>query len=163
MGDRPEAGPRLTVREGRPADAPFVVGLGVVAFARFGDYGPIMEEFLASPDVATFIAEGAGQRVGFALVDLPSTHPGIADLVAIAVEARHRRSGVGRALLSHVLESLEKRGAPSVLVLTVADDNDAALALFRARGFEVVPGSLGLYAGGQSSHRMARVVLPRRP
>jgi len=84
------------------------------------------------------------------------------DLVAIAVDARHRRTGVGRALLSRVIESLEARAMPSMLVLTVADDNDAALALFRARGFETIPGSLGLYAGGQTSHRMAKVVLPRR-
>lgn len=162
MGDRPEDGPGLTVRRGRPEDAPFVVGLGAVAFARFGDYAPIMLEFLANPEVAVFIAEGAGQRVGFALLDLPSAHPGFADLVAIAVHARHRRTGVGRALLSHVIASLEERAAPSLLVLTVADDNDAALALFRARGFEIVAGSLGRYAGGQSSHRMATVVQPHR-
>ena len=162
MGDRPEDGPRLTVRRGRPPDAPFVVGLGAVAFARFGEYAPIMQEFLASPDVVVFIAEAAGQRVGFALVDLPPAHPGFADLVAIAVHAKHRRTGVGRALLSHVIASLEERAAPSLLVLTVADDNDAALALFRARGFEIVASSLGRYAGGQSSHRMATVVQPRR-
>ena len=162
MGDRPEDGSRLTIREGRPGDAAFVVGLGAVAFARFGDYGPIMEGFLASPDVASFVAEEARRRLGFALVDCPPAHPGLADLVAIAVDARHRRTGVGRALLSRVIATLEERAAPSMLVLTVADDNDAALALFRARGFELIPGSLGRYAGGQISHRMARVVLPRR-
>jgi ribosomal protein S18 acetylase RimI-like enzyme len=61
-----------------------------------------------------------------------------------------------------VIASLEERAAPCLLVLTVADDNDAALALFRARGFEIVSGSLGRYAGGQISHRMATVVQPRR-
>lgn len=162
MEDRPEDGPGLTIREGRPGDAPFVVGLGAVAFARFGDYGPIMEGFLASPDVASFVADAAGKRVGFSLVDLPPKHPGFADLVAIAVDARHRRTGVGRALLSRVIASLEERASPSTLVLTVADDNTAALALFRARGFEMIAGSLGLYAGGQTSHRMAKVVRPRR-
>jgi ribosomal protein S18 acetylase RimI-like enzyme len=139
-----------------------VVDLGAVAFARFGDYGPIMQEFLANPDVVTFVAEGAGHRAGFALVELPAAHPGFADLVAIAVEAGHRRTGVGRALLSRVIASLEERAGPSMLVLTVADDNDAALALFRARGFKIVPGSLGRYAGGQSSHLMAKVVQPLR-
>jgi ribosomal protein S18 acetylase RimI-like enzyme len=162
VGDRPEDGKGLTIRLGRPADAPFVVDLGAVAFARFGDYGPIMQEFLASADVMTFIAEDARDRAGFALVDLPATHPGFADLVAIAVEARHRRTGVGRALLSRVIASLEVRSGPSMLVLTVADDNDAALALFREHGFRIVPGSQGRYAGGQVSHRMAKVVLPRR-
>ena len=83
MGDRSHDGPGLTVREGRPDDAPFVVGLGADAFARFGDYGPIMREFLGSPDVASFIAEAAGERVGFALVEAPLTRPGFKDLVAI--------------------------------------------------------------------------------
>lgn len=162
MGDRPEDGPRLTIRAGLPADAPFVVALGAVTFARFGDYGPIMQGFLASPDVASFVAEAAGHRVGFALVDLPPAHRGFADLVAIAVDAQHRRTGVGRALLSRVIASREESGEPSLLVLTVADDNDAAIALFRSSGFEMIPGSTGRYAGGQTSHQMAKVVLPRR-
>jgi [ribosomal protein S18]-alanine N-acetyltransferase len=162
MEDRARVGPGLTIRDGRPADAPYVVKLGAVAFARFGDYGPIMEGFLASPDVRSVIAEAAGHRVGFALVELPPAHPGFADLVAIAVDARHRRAGVGRALLSRVIASREERGEPSVLVLTVADDNPAAIALFRSRGFETIPDSLGRYTGGQASHRMAKTVLPRR-
>ena len=118
MGDRSHDGPGLTVREGRSDDAPFVVGLGADAFARFGDYGPIMRGFLASPDVAPFIAEAAGERVGFALVEAPPAHPGFADLVAIAVDPRHRRTGVGRALLSRVIASREGRSKPSLLVLT---------------------------------------------
>lgn len=162
MEDRARDEPGLTIREGRPADAPFVVGLGAVAFARFGDYGPIMEGFLASPDVWSVIAEAAGHHVGFALVELPPAHPDFADLVAIAVDARHRRTGVGRALLSRVIASREERGKPSLLVLTVADDNAGAIALFRSRGFKTIPGSLGRYAGGQTSHQMAKAVLSRR-
>jgi ribosomal protein S18 acetylase RimI-like enzyme len=80
--------------------------------------------------------------------------------VAIAVERRHRRTGVGRALLTSVISWREASGRPSVLILTVADDNDEAIALFRSHGFEMVPGTLGFYAGGQTSRRMARTVLP---
>ena len=158
--DRSEAGPGLTIREGRPADSPFVVGLGATAFARFGDYGPIMQGFLASPDVSSLIAEAAGDPVGFALVDVAPAHPGFADLVAIAVDSRHRRTGVGRALLKRVIASREERGESSLLVLTVADDNAAAITLFRSLGFEMIPGALGRYAGGQTSRRMAKLVLP---
>ena len=162
MGDRSLDGPGLTVREGRPDDVPFVVGLGATAFARFGDYGGIMREFLASPDVASFVAEAAGEPVGFALVEAPPAHPGFADLVAIAVDSRHRRTGVGRSLLLRVIASLEARREASLLVLTVADDNDAAITLFLGLGFEMIPGVLGRYTGGQTSRRMARYVLPRR-
>jgi ribosomal protein S18 acetylase RimI-like enzyme len=152
----------MTIRDGRPGDAAFVVALGAVAFARFGEYGSIMQGFLESPDVASFVAEAAGDPVGFALVDVPPAHRGFADLVAIAVDSRHRRTGVGRALLTRVIASLEARGEPSLLVLTVADDNDVAIALFRSLGFEMIQGSLGRYAGGQTSRRMAKPVLPRR-
>ncbi len=161
MGDRRHDGPALTLREGRPADAPFVVRLGAVAFARFGDYAPIMRGFFASPEVRSFVAELHGESVGFALVDAPAAIPGFADLVAIAVADEHRRRGIGRALLSRVIACREELGTQSLLVLTVAEDNDAAVALFRESGFEIMPGSLGRYAGGQPSRRMARPVLPR--
>jgi len=152
----------VTVRDGCSADGPFVVELGAAAFARFGDYGPIMQEFLNSPDVVSFIAETAGEPVGFALVDVPRAQPGTADLVAIAVDARYRRTGVGRALLRKVIASREEWIEPSLLVLTVADDNDGAITLFRSHGFEMVPGLLGRYAGGQTSRRMVKPVNPRR-
>ena len=158
MGDRSQDEPGLTVREGRPDDATFVVGLGATAFARFGEYGQIMQAFLAGPDVASFIAETAGDRVGFALVAVPPAHPGFADLVAIAVDPRYRRTGVGSALLSRVIASREGRKEPSLLVLTVAADNDAAITLFRSQGFEMIPGALGRYAGGQTSRRMAKSI-----
>jgi ribosomal protein S18 acetylase RimI-like enzyme len=156
--DRPQAGAELTVRDGGPDDAAFVVALGTVAFARFGDYAPIMQGFLDSPEVRTIVAIAAGARVGFALVEEPLEHPGFADLVAIAVDAEHRRTGVGLALLTRVISLREARRERSLLVLTVADDNDAAIALFRSVGFEMIPGSLGRYAGGQRSRRMARRV-----
>ena len=161
MADRPDDGPTVTIREGCPADHAFIVGLGASAFARFGDYGPIMQEFLNSPDVVSFIAESAGVPAGFALVDAPAAHRGIADLVAIAVDLRHRRTGIGRALLARVIASREGKKDPSLLVLTVADDNAPAITLFRAHGFEMIPGSPGSYAGGQTSRRMAKPVHPR--
>lgn len=161
MGDRAQDGPGLTVRRGRPSDAEFIIGLGEAAFARFGEYGPIMESFLESAEVASYVAEAGALPTGFALLDAPASHPGLADLVAIAVDPRHRRKGVGRALLTQVIADREAIGRPSLLLLTVAGDNDAAIALFRSEGFELVPGSAGRYAGGQESWRMVRPV-PRR-
>jgi ribosomal protein S18 acetylase RimI-like enzyme len=158
MGDRREDGPKLTIRPGRPTDGPFIVMLGTAAFARFGDYAPVMTSFLRSPDVSSFIAWSAGEPVGFALLEVPRKSVGFADLVALAVDPRHRRTGVGRALLAHVIALREGSGAPSLVVLTVAEDNAPAIALFRRLGFEMVPGSFGHYAGGQTSRRMVRAV-----
>jgi ribosomal-protein-alanine N-acetyltransferase len=161
VGDRSLHGPGLTLRAGRPADTPFVVSLGEAAFARFGDYGPVMQAFLDSPDVLAFIAELEGEAVGFALVEWPPVQPDIADLVAIAVAPGYRRTGVGRALLRHVIASRALLREPSLLVLTVADDNDAAIALFRSEGFGMIPGAIGRYAGGQTSRLMGKPVRPR--
>ena len=161
MEDRSEAGPGLTIRAGDAADAPFVVALGSVAFARFGDYAPIMSAFVRSPDVAALIAWRGRDRVGFALVETLPASPDTADLVAIAVDARHRRAGLGRALLARVIAFREALRSPTRLVLTVADDNEPAIALFRSFGFEMIPGSFGSYAGGQVSRRMSKIVIPR--
>jgi ribosomal-protein-alanine N-acetyltransferase len=161
VGDRAEDGPGLSVRRGGPADAGFIVGLGATAFERFGDYGPIMEAFLASPDVTAYVAWEGAERAGFALVDAPASHPGLADLVAIAIVAGRRRKGIGRALLAHVIADRERLRRPSLLLLTVAGDNDAAITLFRSEGFEQIPGATGRYAGGQESWQMVRPV-PRR-
>ena len=160
MGDRSQARPRLTVRSGGIEDAPFVVRLGEDAFARFGEYGPIMQAFLDSSHVMSFIAESEGRSVGFALLEQPPAQPDLADLVAIAVEPGRRRAGVGRALLRTVISSREAHPEPSLLVLTVADDNHAAIALFRSEGFGNIPGAFGRYAGGQASRMMGRPVLP---
>jgi ribosomal protein S18 acetylase RimI-like enzyme len=159
VGDRSENGPALTVREGGPQDAPFIVELGVAAFARFGEYDSILAEFLASPVVTSIIAEVAGCAVGFALVE--SARGGLFDLVAIAVDPRHRRTGVGRALLSRVIDFAEERRESALVLLTVADDNTAAIQLFRSHGFEMLHGPSGRYAGGQTSRRMARILRPR--
>ena len=158
MGDRSQDGSRLTVRLGTATDRPYVVALGALAFARFGDYAPVMRGFLQSADVEVFVAWEAGTRVGFALLDTPLEHAGLADLVAIAVDPVRRRAGVGRALLASVISSCEGRADRSVLVLTVADDNLPAIALFRSFDFAMVPGTLGRYAGGQTSRRMIRAV-----
>ena len=155
MGDRLEDGTGRLIRPGTDRDVAFMAALGASAFARFGDYDPIIREFLSRDDVTSWVAEAAGERVGFALVERPAILPGFADLVAIAVDARHRRQGIGRDLLAEVVADSERRGEP-VLALTVADDNPAAIALFHQWGFRKVPGNVGRYAGGQRSRRMVR-------
>jgi ribosomal protein S18 acetylase RimI-like enzyme len=161
VGDRGEAGGAFLIREGGEDDHPFVLALGTEAFVRFGDYDPILREFLARSDVSVWIAEAGSEAAGFALLERPAAAPGFADLVAIAVDPRRRRQGVARALLAKVVAVAGEGGGPGLLALTVADDNQAAVALFRSFGFAMVPGTFGRYAGGQTSRRMIRTVRPR--
>ncbi|HEX4825812.1 MAG TPA: GNAT family N-acetyltransferase [Candidatus Polarisedimenticolaceae bacterium] len=132
-----------------------MIAAGVEAFARFGDYEPILRAFLGKDDVSSWIAEEDGHPAGFALVERPLVLPGFADLVAIAVTPEHRRRGLAGGLLRAVVQDAERRGEP-LLALTVAEDNAAAIALFTRHGFRMIPGSAGHYAGGQRSRRMVR-------
>lgn len=132
-----------------------MIAAGTAAFARFGDYEPILRAFLSEDDVEAWIAEAEGAPAGFALVERPKHLPGFADLVAIAVTPAHRRRGLAAGLLRAVIADATRRGEP-LLALTVAEDNDAAIALFTRFGFRMLPGSVGHYAGGQRSRRMVR-------
>ena len=58
-------------------------------------------------------------------------------LMNLAVMPGVRRTGVGRALMDDFLAEASREGAPDVW-LEVAVDNAAALALYRAYGFEDV-------------------------
>jgi ribosomal protein S18 acetylase RimI-like enzyme len=161
VGDRREDGDAVLIREGGAGDRAFVLSLGAAAFARFGDYEPVLREFLFHPDVSIWIAESGSGRAGFALLERPAEVPGLADLVAIAVDPAQRRKGVARALLARIVAIAEERAEPGLLALTVADDNHAAVALFRSFDFATAPGTPGRYAGGQTSRRMVRVTRPR--
>jgi ribosomal-protein-alanine N-acetyltransferase len=60
---------------------------------------------------------------------------GEAEVLTLAVEPAHRRRGVARALLTAGLQQAALAGAETCF-LEVAADNDAALGLYRAAGFE---------------------------
>lgn len=87
---------------------------------------------------AEFVSESAEGRcrgfVAFYCNDLQSGRAFIS-LVLVAPEARS--SGLGRTLVSRVLEVCRKRGFTSC-GLEVRADNAAALALYESLGFDVV-------------------------
>ncbi|OBK47145.1 GCN5 family acetyltransferase [Mycobacterium sp. 1081908.1] len=77
------------------------------------------------PHVRLVVAERGDEVVGFA---------GVAHdkLEMLFVDAGHRGSGVGSALLSHVID------VDSVRYVDVNEDNAEAVAFYRNRGFTVV-------------------------
>lgn len=105
------------------------------AFVERGERGWTQREIaelLASPGVAGLLLQQDGNGVGFALCRTVADE---AELLTIAIQAGHRRRGAGRALVEGVIAAVRERGARS-LFLEVADDNAAALALYRRIGFE---------------------------
>ena len=79
---------------------------------------------------AVLVADPQGFALGRALV-------GEAELLTLAVLPDARRQGVGRHLLDRFLQQVAGQGATATF-LEVAQDNAAALALYRAAGFAEV-------------------------
>ena len=97
-------------------------------------------ELLASPGVFALAAVDQAP-VGLILMRAIA---GEAEVLTLAVQPTHRRQGVGRALLRAGLDGALAAGAETVF-LEVAADNSAALALYRAAGFEAAGHRAGYY------------------
>ncbi len=113
-------------------------------------------------------SDDTGERRGFALLGFyepDESGPYVADLLALGVQERFRRQGVGRGLLGYVIRVAELAGRTSAvheIRLTVADDNVVGQRLYRAHSFRVLSEDHGFYDGGQRAIRMARALPPRQ-
>lgn len=77
-----------------------------------------------------------------------------AEVLTLAVRAEARGRGLGRRLLTEGVERAQAGGAGRVF-LEVADDNAAALALYRRSGFEEAGRRRSYYARPDGSRRDA--------
>lgn len=95
---------------------------------------PTLGEIFRLPGFFGRIALRDEEPVGFVLaLDLKIEF----EILSLGVVPEARRAGVGEALLDSVCGLAQRRQAGRV-VLEVAIDNDAALALYRAKGFALV-------------------------
>jgi ribosomal protein S18 acetylase RimI-like enzyme len=84
------------------------------------------------------LAELDGSVAGFAslrLVNYLGDDAPYAEISELFVSERYRRLGIARALMAELERRARTAGASSMTVLTAAD-NDTAIALYRAMGFE---------------------------
>jgi ribosomal protein S18 acetylase RimI-like enzyme len=151
-------GAALSIRPATRADRTFVRLLTVAAFARYGDYDAIMDGWLSDPRTRTVIAEVAGASAGFAMWACRAGHPTDVVLVSFALVPERRGCGLGRQLLTAVHRAIagEIPGLSRRVTLDVAQDNQAARALFRRAGYHEVPGAEGSYPSGHPALRMIR-------
>ena len=88
---------------------------------------------LASDATRYFLAEADGRIVGYAGAWLIVDEVQITN---IAVHSDYRRLGIGKALLSHLLNATQKEGA-TFYSLEVRRSNRPAQALYESQGFSV--------------------------
>ncbi len=112
------------------ADA--VAGLHAMLFDPAWDEESI-RKLLDHPAATSFVAfdGGSQQVVGFIMGQLAADE---AEILSIGVAPDWQRAGLGRRLVEG-LATAAKRAEARRLFLEVADDNEGALALYRAAGF----------------------------
>ena len=119
----------------RAADASDALALARVHAAAFDAPWP-PEAFAALMDSPGVFALAMVNQAPVGLI-LMRAIAGEAEVLTLAVEPAHRRRGVARALLDAGLVQATAAGAETAF-LEVAADNAAAIALYRAAGFETV-------------------------
>jgi ribosomal-protein-alanine N-acetyltransferase len=101
----------------------------------------------------------ADQPSGFLLARHVATE---AEILTLGVLPASRRTGMARALLADFLDSARRRGARHAF-LEVAEDNDAALALYTAAGFAAIGRRPAYYRGKQGARAALTLRLELAP
>jgi ribosomal protein S18 acetylase RimI-like enzyme len=123
----------VTVRGAAAGDIEALLAIDAGCFGAFWRYDRTnMTRFLRTQRVA--VAVGAEGPIGYTLSTV-SRGDGLLGRVAVTPGSRGR--GVGRALVTDVLDALREQGVGQVALCTQTD-NEAARALYRACGFEDV-------------------------
>lgn len=86
---------------------------------------------LESDGAKAFIYDIDGKQAGFLLIRTAADE---CEIIAIAVDADHKRKGIGRALLDYLLRYLANTPVKKIF-LEVAEDNFGAMALYQAAGY----------------------------
>ena len=132
---RPAKESRQLLRRGRSTDWPSILAVDAAAFSAFWrlDQGGLREAIEATPVTRLRVAgsRGGSGLLAYAITGL-SADQGY--LQRLAVDPRHRRTGLGRALGLDGLRWLQRKGASGAVVNTQLG-NDAALALYLSLGF----------------------------
>ena len=143
------------IREARHRDADLLAAMQAEAFPE--DRWPPLGfmTLMAHPATSAFIAEEPEGPAGFALVRCVADE---AEVITLGVRPDFRRRGIAKALIDAMRGRAAARGAAR-LFLEVAEDNDAAQALYAACGFTAVGRRPGYYrrSGGTVAALLLRI------
>jgi ribosomal protein S18 acetylase RimI-like enzyme len=132
------------LRRARRVDRPRVLTVDAAAFDPFWRLheGGLTDALGATPTVR-FRVHGRGDRLDGYVIG--GRGAGTGYLQRLAVHPSARGQGLGRSLVGDALRWMRRRGAARALVNT-QQTNEAALSLYRACGFRVLPEGLWVLA-----------------
>ena len=149
----PDTTPELHLRDARAADLP-ALALLEAQFPGDRIVPPLFRELIGSPRATVRVAELDGRLVGYHIVRRRWLSR-VGWLYSLAVDAAHRRRGIGRRLLADA-ERLARRAGRRGLQLEVRQDNAAALALYERGGYRRVKALPDYYDDGTPGWRYRR-------
>jgi [ribosomal protein S18]-alanine N-acetyltransferase len=139
------AGPEISIAAARLGDLPQILGLETAGFTPNEQWSDRSWQGELLGDGRTTLL--ARRHVPVGVIAL-QTVGDVADLHRLVVSPRHRRQGVGAALVAAGLTAVRHAGARSVM-LEVAWDNDPAIALYQWLGFEQLTARDDYYGPGR--------------
>ena len=142
-----------------PGDLPAVAALHAHCFDE--PWQPeLIGRIAREPGGFGLLWRNGGEPLGFVL---GRSNGARAEVLSLGVAPSARQRGVARALMNAAIERVSRRGLRT-LYLEVAEDNDAALRLYRALGFAPVGRRPGYYARPEAravdALTLRRAILP---
>lgn len=105
-----------------------------------------IEEAISAENTVFLVARIDGEFAGYCSGTVAADECEVSN---IAVEIAYRRKGIGRALLSSLIDGATKRGACKTFLL-VRDGNVPAESLYASLGFKAVGMRRAYYDGGDA-------------
>jgi len=161
-----------TYREAVAADLAAICAIGKIVNDRHHEIAPkffappsdalrdeaVWKQSIESASATTFVAEEAGQVIGFVNVGIVDETNSLAQPIRfvrvgmVGVLESYRRRGIGRSLMEHAEHWAAARGAVDIR-LTVWTFNEDAIRLYRDLGYEVRSQTMGKSAGTSAVRR----------
>jgi len=142
----------------RDTDTHFVTKLSGEVFGIYGPYIEMVPRWLESEMTVTIIARMNRQPVGFAMIGDPFNRYGIpntSELLAIAVDPKMQRKGIGELLIREIDRKAAKLDIKRIFLHT-AIDNLPAQRLFARNGYGTWEIKRGFYPAGQDAIVMSK-------
>jgi len=133
----------LEVKPASLADAHRLAALHQAGFADAWS-AESLAELMIMPGARTLLIQREAQPLGFVLARIGG---GEAEIITICIAPEARRQGAARLLMTDIMARASAQDAQDMF-LEVADDNRAAISLYRQCGFTEVGRRPGYYARG---------------
>ena len=143
----------VTLRSYEPQDFPALFRVDQTCFPAGISYSKTtLRYFLTLPSADCVVAEEEKRIVGFVLSE---ENPPLAHIITLDVAEKHRRLGVGSAMLAELERNFALRGVRSILLET-ATDNEAAIAFWKRHGYRVEAVLKRYYLGRLDAYEMRK-------